>query len=93
MRSLKKQVDVRITANTIECFHRGRRIASHQRSSRKARHTTVTAHMPESHRQAGEWSPERLERWAMSIGSATARLVRQQADGPTDTRSRPTAVV
>ena len=75
---IKKQVDVRITANTIECFHRGRRIASHRRSHEKARHTTVTAHMPESHRHAGEWSPERLERWAMRIGSATARLVRHR---------------
>ena len=75
---VKKQVDVRITANIIECFHRGRRIASHRRSYQKARHTTVTAHMPEAHRHAGEWSPERLERWAMNIGSATARLVRRR---------------
>lgn len=73
---IKKQVDVRSTANTIECFYRGRRIASHRRSHHKGRHTTVTAHMPEAHRQAGEWSPQRLERWAASIGTATARLVR-----------------
>ena len=75
---IKKQVDVRITANTIECFYRGRRIASHRRSHHKGRHTTVTAHMPEAHRQAGEWSPQRLERWAASIGTATARLVRHR---------------
>ena len=75
---IKKQVDVRITANTIECFYRGQRIASHRRSHHKGRHTTVTAHMPEAHRQAGEWSPQRLERWAASIGTATARLVRHR---------------
>ena len=75
---IKKQVDVRSTANTIECFYRGRRIASHRRSHQKGRHTTVTAHMPEAHRQAGEWSPQRLERWAASIGTATARLVRHR---------------
>ena len=75
---VKRQVDVRITAHTIECFHRGQRIASHRRSHHKARHTTVTAHMPESHRQAGGWSPARLERWAMRIGTATARLVRHR---------------
>ena len=74
---IKKQVDVRITANTIECFHRGQRIASHRRSSHKARYTTVTAHMPEAHRQAGEWSPQRLQRWAAQIGSATETLIRR----------------
>ena len=75
---VKKQVDVRITANIIECFYRGRRIASHRRSHHKGRHTTVIAHMPEAHRQAGEWSPQRLERWAARIGTATARLVRHR---------------
>ena len=46
---------VRITANTIECFHRGQRIASHRRSCHKAFQSTRP--MPESHRQAGEWIP------------------------------------
>lgn len=78
---IKKQVEVRITANTIECFYRGRRIASHRRSVHKARHTTVTAHMPEAHRQAGEWSPARLERWARRSGPATAQLVRHRLTG------------
>ena len=74
---IKKQVDVRITANTIECFHRGQRVASHRRSYHKARHTTVTAHMPESHRQAGAWSPQRLGRWAAQVGPATETLIRR----------------
>ena len=72
---VKKQLDVRITRHTIECFHRGRRIASHRRSYHKARHTTVPAHMPEAHRKAGEWSPQRLERWAATIGPATVQLI------------------
>lgn len=32
--------------------------------------------MPESHRQAGEWSPERLIAWAAKIGPATEKLIR-----------------
>ena len=72
---VKKQLDVRITRHTIECFRRGQRVASHRRSSHKGRHTTITAHMPEAHRQAGEWSPQRLERWAATIGPATAQLI------------------
>jgi transposase len=72
---IKREVDVRITRNTIECFHRGNRVASHVRSHHKGRHTTDPSHMPESHRQAGEWSPERLMRWAARTGPATAKLI------------------
>jgi transposase len=73
---IKKEVEVRITHNTIECFYRGNRIASHRRSDQKGRHTTIAAHMPESHRHAGEWSPERLIGWAAKTGPATEKLIR-----------------
>jgi transposase len=73
---IKREVEVRITRNTIECFHRGNRVASHVRSHQKGRHTTDPAHMPESHRQAGEWSPERLAKWAAKTGPATEKLIR-----------------
>jgi len=72
---IKKQLDVRITRNTIELFNRGNRVASHRRSYQKGRHTTVSAHMPESHRQAGDWSPERLSNWAAKTGPATEKLI------------------
>lgn len=73
---IKKEVEVRITHNTIECFYRGNRVASHRRSDQKGRHTTIAAHMPESHRHAGEWSPERLIAWAAKTGPATEKLIR-----------------
>jgi len=73
---IKKAIEVRITRNTIECFHRGNRVASHRRSDQKGRHTTDPAHMPEAHRQAGEWSPERLAKWAAKTGPATEKLIR-----------------
>jgi len=72
---IKKQLEVRITKHTLECFHRGNRVASHRRSYYKGRHTTVPAHMPEAHRQAGDWSPERLARWAAKMGPATEKLI------------------
>ena len=31
--------------------------------------------MPQSHRQAGEWSPERLANWAAKTGAATEKLI------------------
>ncbi len=72
---IKKQLDVRITQHTLECFYRGNRVASHRRSLHKGRHTTLPAHMPESHRQAGEWTPQRLSSWAAKTGPATEKLI------------------
>jgi transposase len=73
----KKQVDVRYTENTVECFYDSQRIASHTRSRMIGHHTTVREHMPESHRQYGDWSPERLICWAHKYGKCTAELVNQ----------------
>jgi transposase len=60
----------------VEIFHRGKRVASHARSSFAYRHTTVSAHMPKSHQAHLEWTPSRLIHWAEGIGCATAELVR-----------------
>ena len=49
-----RQLDARPTANTVECLYRGRRVASHVRSSLKGRHTTADEHMPEKHRRMGQ---------------------------------------
>lgn len=73
----KKQVDVRYTEQTVECFYNSQRIASHSRSRMIGHHTTVREHMPESHRQYGDWSPERLISWAHKYGKCTAELVNQ----------------
>lgn len=72
---VRRQLDVRLTARTVECFYRGQRVASHVRSSRRGRHTTVAEHMPEKHRRMGDWTPERFVRWAEKVGPATAALI------------------
>lgn len=72
---VKRQLDVRTTQNTIECFHQGERVTSHRRSYQKGRHTTQTAHMPESHRQQGEWTSQRLINWAAKSGKATEQVI------------------
>ena len=77
---IKQQVEVRLTRATVECFYRGSRIASHRRSYHRGGHTTVEAHMPEAHRQAGAWSPGRMVRWALQTGPATAQLIRAVLD-------------
>ena len=72
---VKQQLDARFTANTVEVFHKGRRVASHRRAHRRGRHTTVARHMPASHRAHAEWTPQRLVRWAERSGPATAELI------------------
>lgn len=72
---LRAEVDVRIAARTIEIFHRGRRVAAHQRRHGGPRHGTDPDHMPSSHRRYAEWSPERFHRWARGIGPNTEGLV------------------
>ena len=74
-RLLRAEVDARITANTVELFHHGKLVATHQRSQRPYRPTTVADHMPSSHRRYRDWTHERIEREAAAIGPDTAALV------------------
>lgn len=70
-----EKLDVRVTATTVEVFHRGGRVASHARSYRRGAHTTVAEHMPKAHREHLEWSPSRFVRWAETVGPKTRALV------------------
>jgi transposase len=71
-----ERVDVRATAMTIEIFAKGTRVASHTRSRHKGRFSTRDEHMPKSHRAHAQWSPERIIRWAGTVGPGTQRLVK-----------------
>jgi transposase len=71
---VQQKVDVRFTAKTVECFFRGKRVASHIRSFQPGRHTTAKEHMPSKHRKYLGWTPERFLRWAAKIGPQTERL-------------------
>ena len=73
-----REIEVRYTAATIECFHRGTRVASHVRSYQRGSHTTIAEHMPKSHRAHAEWSPRRLIAWGASIGPNVAAVVEYQ---------------
>jgi transposase len=72
---IRAQVEVRATARTIEVFHRGQRVAAHERRHGGPRHGTDRDHMPSAHRRYAEWSPERFGRWARTIGPHTEGLV------------------
>src|SRR5260370_18170513 len=72
---MREQVDVHATTRTIELFHRGLRVAAHQRRYGGRRHGTDPDHMPSAHRRYAEWTPDRFRRWGRSIGPNTQGLV------------------
>jgi transposase len=72
---VKKSLEARYSERIVECFHKGQRVASHRRSHLKGHHTTVSEHMPTSHRHYAEWTPQRLIGWAAKTGPATAAVV------------------
>ncbi len=78
-RYLKENIDVRLTSTTLECFHKGNRIALHQRSY-KPGHSTMHEHMPRAHQDYAEWTPERMHNWANSIGPNTGKLIKALTD-------------
>ncbi len=73
----KKQLEIRTTAETVECLREGRRVASHRRSHVKGGHTTLPEHMPSSHRRYADWTPTRMIEWASQTGPYTGKLVQQ----------------
>ena len=73
-RLLREEVDARITARTVEIFHRGKLVATHLRSLRPHRPTTSPEHMPSSHRRYRDWTHERILREAAAVGDDTVAL-------------------
>lgn len=70
-----EEVEARLTTATVELFYRGRRVASHPRSSEKYAYTTATAHMPRDHREFFDKDPAHLREWAEGVGPYTAALL------------------
>ena len=67
-------LDVRVTATTVEAFHKGKRVASHIRRDQPG-HSTIREHMPPAHRRYADCTPEHLRGEAARIGPHTAMLV------------------
>ena len=74
-RLLREEVEARITAKTVEIFHRGKLVANHLRSLRPHRPTTVPDHMPSSHRRYHDWTHEKILREARATGDDISALV------------------
>ena len=72
---IRAEVEVRVTERMVEAFHRGQRVAVHQRRYMGRKHGTDPDHMPSSHRYYAEWTPDRFRRWAGKIGPNTEGLI------------------
>ena len=77
---VKHQIEAQATRDVITLFFGGKQIAKHPRHCHQGSYSTDTSHMPEAHRKQGEWSPERLLRWATDIGPQVHSLVQQMLD-------------
>jgi transposase len=70
-----QQLDLRVTATTVEILFKARRVASHIRSYTQGGFTTTDEHRPKSHQKYLEWTPSRIISWAARKGPSTAALV------------------
>jgi len=77
---VRKQVEVCLSATTVEIFYQNQRQAVHVRSFRRGHYTTVRAHMPEGHQRHLDWTPERVLRWAADNGTHTQALIQAVLD-------------
>jgi transposase len=71
-----KKVEVHWTATTVEVLYNHDRVALHQRSfGRHWEWISNDEHRPPAHRAHLEWTPERIVKWAATIGAKTSLLV------------------
>jgi transposase len=71
---VQQQVEIRSTASLVEVLYRGKRVASHARSSARPGTTTDSGHQPKSHQRL-RWSPAEAIEWATGVGEFTRRFV------------------
>ncbi len=75
----REEIEVRLTATSVEVFHRGARVASHSRSAEKYAKTTSESHMPAGHRAYCDAEGDVTE-WAASVGPMCAAMVKRILD-------------
>lgn len=76
----RKEVFVRITESLVEVFYNNERVASHLRSAKEHRHTTVPAHLAPQHLAMKSRTAENFLAWSRIIGAETETLVQRLLD-------------
>lgn len=71
-----EKVDIRVTKSTVEVFYRGSRVASHRRLQTLQREALVKLeHMPQAHQKYLMYNADDFNRWSMSVGPMTEKVV------------------
>jgi transposase len=76
---IRQEVDARMTADGVELFHRGKRVAAHVRlyatGGAGHHHVTLAEHMPKGHLRYAGWSEGWFRSSAAAIGPNTEGLM------------------
>jgi transposase len=70
-----ERVDLCVAGQTLEVFHRGRRVALHPLLSTTGESATVPEHRPLAHRRVLEGEPQLLQAWAVKAGPNAALMI------------------
>jgi transposase len=73
---IHEMVEVRVTANTVELFHVGNRVAAHVRDDTLYKHTTDPGHRSPAH-LAMTFDPASVLSWAKNTGPNAEAMVRR----------------
>jgi len=76
-RYVGRHVEVQYTADMVEIFYDGERIAHHKRSHSAGKYTTIGTHMPSAHQAYNDWNPDRFARRAAHIGPYAESYIRR----------------
>lgn len=73
-----EKVDIRVTKTVVEVFYHGSRVASHRRLQTIQREPLVKLeHMPLAHQKYLTYNADDFNRWAMSVGPMTEKVVQR----------------
>lgn len=79
--NLKEKVEVKYSTTLVEIYLRTKLIATHPRLHRANERSTLKEHMPKNHQyQHEKMNPDRLLKWADSIGNNTKAFVEKRLD-------------
>ena len=85
---LRQTLEAHITEQVVMLYHHNQCVAQHRKMNKPGSHTTLPEHMPQSHREYSEWTPQRLLSWAQKLGAHVALWVQQQLDSKTHPQQR-----
>ena len=83
-----EEVDVHVTGDVVEIFHKDQRVASHLRCPGRRSHVTLPDHMPSSHRPHAEWTAARMLGQAAKLGPSSSPASSRSSIG-----MRPSAIL